>query len=840
MDHTRRFFRILTEPAAVRFIMRLLAALAALEMLEVFFGCSFSGRLPFLFLLSVSLLAGELSGKPILGLFSCAALVLSVSLLFTWLNSGENADAPKSMLLSGGIFLLIGLLTAEGPRSYSRKGNPLPSTDGNSLPFTEENSLHSADGNGLHSPEDNRLHSPEGNSLHSTEKSSLSSTEETVFHLRGRVGSRILTAALLTGLLCGFLFDRSLSALTTASVLVLVLFEILSFVNPSAQKYFMLLFMFEALCLTFPRSAEPLDWSFAVKAGQGALEQIDYLFEEIRVRFSWVPGDAQSASYSGMGSFAKPKGHEDRVQLKIDRKNTADRTYFAGVHYTIPEDTGWTGRADESLPGEDIINLAAALVRAGKNAADASVFISDGHARIEYGYLHTRDIILPEYTFAVDLKNASLAENSADAFRFKKTQGRGTYYDASWIDVDTGSDSFDRMIRLCESDAQKIPSFEELREVLGGLPGVKASELLSEADYLSWAARNSEGPAPVYLNTDGATERMRSLAESITESCGSDYEKCLAVETFLRQFRYDTKADYSKKENITDAFLFEVQEGWCAHYASAMVLLLRLSGIPARYTEGFLCRYDRREDGFYLVSGSSAHAWPEAWIPGYGWMRFEPTAGYYTRQETSWAREETADAENERSGDDPDSAGSAGGPSGAVLPPPGPDEPLSAEDSSILPGNKVFLRIALTAASLCPLYLALILLLYRLILRIRYKKASLTDRIRLRLEDIFYLIRKLCPGEWKNAPLTDYPKALPDGPDKEELTRLIAEWYRIRYRGDEPDETLCALAESSVMSRKEQFLSAKGPKKAMRYLDLLLRMKSPVGFPGKHTGHIGT
>ena len=109
MDHTRRFFRILTEPAAVRFIMRLLAALAALEMLEVFFGCSFSGRLPFLFLLSVSLLAGELSGKPILGLFSCAALVLSVSLLFTWLNSGENADAPKSMLLSGGIFLLIGL-----------------------------------------------------------------------------------------------------------------------------------------------------------------------------------------------------------------------------------------------------------------------------------------------------------------------------------------------------------------------------------------------------------------------------------------------------------------------------------------------------------------------------------------------------------------------------------------------------------------------------------------------------------------------------------------------------------------------------------------------------------
>ena len=824
MDRSRRFFSILSEPAAVRFITRLLAALAAFEMLEVFFGCSFSLRLPLLLLLSALLLAGELSGRPFFGFFSCAVLTLSVSLLFMRLNSGDDTGVPESMLFAGGVFLLIGLLTAEEAGTHS----------------PEDHAAHSAKRTRADSPEKPAVHSVKEPRANSPEEHTVQSTKESRSPSRGRAGSRVLTAVLLTGLLCGFLFDRPLSAVTTASVLVLVLFEILALVNPSAQKYFMLLCILEALCFSFPRSADPFDWSFAVRAGQKALERIDYLFEDVRYRFPWTPGDSQSASYSGMGSFANPKGNENRVQLKINRKNTAGRTYFAGVHYTVPGNRGWTERADESLPGEDLINLAAALVRAGQSRENASVFTAPGHARIEYRYLHTRDVIRPEYTFTVSLADPSLIDSSPDTFRFRKTQGKGTYYDASWIDVDTGSDSFDLMIRLCESDAQKIPSFEELREVLGGLPGVKASELLSEADYLSWAARNSEGPAPVYLNTDGATERMRLLAESITESCGSDYEKCLAVETFLRQFRYDTKADYSKKENITDAFLFEVQEGWCAHYASAMVLLLRLSGIPARYTEGFLCRYDRREDGFYLVPGSSAHAWPEAWIPGYGWMRFEPTAGYYTRQETSWAREETEDAENERSGADPDSDGSAGGPSGAVLPPPGPDEPLSSEDSSILPGNKVFLRIALTAASLCPLYLALILLLYRLILRIRYKKASLTDRIRLRLEDIFYLIRKLCPGEWKNAPLTDYPKALPDGPDKEELTRLIAEWYRIRYRGDEPDETLCALAESSVMSRKEQFLSAKGPKKAMRYLDLLLRMKSPVGFPGKHTGHIGT
>ena len=82
MDHARRFFRILTEPAAVRFVTRLLAALAALEMLEVFFGCSFSMKLPFLLLPAASLLAGELSGRPLLGLFSGAVLTLLIFLLF--------------------------------------------------------------------------------------------------------------------------------------------------------------------------------------------------------------------------------------------------------------------------------------------------------------------------------------------------------------------------------------------------------------------------------------------------------------------------------------------------------------------------------------------------------------------------------------------------------------------------------------------------------------------------------------------------------------------------------------------------------------------------------------
>lgn len=811
MDHARRFFRILTEPAAVRFVTRLLAALAALEMLEVFFGCSFSMKLPFLLLPAASLLAGELSGRPLLGLFSGAVLTLFVSFLFTrWTGSGGSAAVPESILLAGGVFLFIAFLTAEGSDSASRVQAGLSFPEGSVSRFPK--------GIAPDSREEAVLSFPDGPYSHPRERFGLRS--------HGNAGSRFLTAILLIGLLCGFFFDRSLSAVTTASVLALVLFEILALVNLSAQRYFILLFMLESVCLAFPRSAEPLDWSFAVRAGQRALSRIEYLFEDIGYRFSWVPGEDRGAAYNGMGFFAAPNGNADRIQLKVSRKNKAPRTYFAGARYTVPGNRGWTERENETIPGEDLINLAAALWRSGQSGDAPPAFLTAGNTRIEYWYLHTRDVICPEYTYEVHLSDPSLTENFSGSLRFRRAQGKGTYYDASWIDVDTGSDSFDEMIRLCEPNAQKIPSYEELAGILDMLPGVMASDILSEADYSSWAAKQG-GPSSVYLNADGATDRMRELAETITASCIGDYEKCLAVEAFLRQFRYNTEADYSKKENITDAFLFDVQEGWCTHYASAMVLLLRLSGIPARYTEGFLCRYGLREDGFYLVSAGSAHAWPEAWIPGYGWMRFEPTAGYYTRQEVSWTNAESDPDANREGADEGDASGYSPGIS-ATIPTPAPDEDLPEEGSTASRGRKTFLRVTLTAAAVFPLYLLLILVLFRLIRRIRYRRASSKDRIRLQLRDCFYLIQKSFPGDWTNAPLSAYPEALPEGRLRADLSRLIDGWYRIRYRGDEPDKEIAFLAESSVTSLKRDYLSIKGLKKALRWLDLLLKMRSPL------------
>ena len=74
-----------------------------------------------------------------------------------------------------------------------------------------------------------------------------------------------------------------------------------------------------------------------------------------------------------------------------------------------------------------------------------------------------------------------------------------------------------------------------------------------------------------------------------------------------------------------DYFLFEEKQGYCDYYSSAMVVMLRAVGVPARYVRGY--SQGQKTDGVYHVLKSDGHAWPEAFFPGYGWVEFEPTSG---------------------------------------------------------------------------------------------------------------------------------------------------------------------------------------------------------------------
>ncbi len=110
----------------------------------------------------------------------------------------------------------------------------------------------------------------------------------------------------------------------------------------------------------------------------------------------------------------------------------------------------------------------------------------------------------------------------------------------------------------------------------------------------------------------------------------SPYDTAWEIESYLRDPRHFTySTDVSNVDcgarSVVDCFVYS-RTGYCEHFASTMVMMLRVQGIPARFVEGFLPG-DRTASGLETIKRDRAHAWVEAWFPGAGWVDFDPTGG---------------------------------------------------------------------------------------------------------------------------------------------------------------------------------------------------------------------
>ena len=129
------------------------------------------------------------------------------------------------------------------------------------------------------------------------------------------------------------------------------------------------------------------------------------------------------------------------------------------------------------------------------------------------------------------------------------------------------------------------------------------------------------------------TDRTRVLASEIAAPQDNALDIAVAVQNHLRTriaYREDIEVP-PENQDVVDYVLFDSQEGYCEYYASAMVVMLRTLGIPARAVVGYFpVQFDEAAGGF-LYRERNAHAWVEAYFPGYGWLPFEPTASQAPR-----------------------------------------------------------------------------------------------------------------------------------------------------------------------------------------------------------------
>jgi len=148
--------------------------------------------------------------------------------------------------------------------------------------------------------------------------------------------------------------------------------------------------------------------------------------------------------------------------------------------------------------------------------------------------------------------------------------------------------------------------------------------------------------------------RVKELAEEITAGVQTPYEKTALLQQYLQQsFPYTNTPDVSRSvsPDFVESFLFEIREGYCDYYSTAMVTMARSLGIPARWVKGYApgeqaelpdnlaFQQNRPVNNNYTITNADAHSWAEVYYGEYGWVSVEATPGFnaplLTKDETT-------------------------------------------------------------------------------------------------------------------------------------------------------------------------------------------------------------
>jgi protein-glutamine gamma-glutamyltransferase len=122
--------------------------------------------------------------------------------------------------------------------------------------------------------------------------------------------------------------------------------------------------------------------------------------------------------------------------------------------------------------------------------------------------------------------------------------------------------------------------------------------------------------------------RIPKLAEDITAKSANDYDRAAEIRRYLighYAYTLNLTAPTGAGADPLAYFLFTSRAGHCEYFATAMAVMLRSIGVPARYVTGFLPGEYNDVGGDYIIRGSDAHAWVEVYFNGYGWVTFDPT-----------------------------------------------------------------------------------------------------------------------------------------------------------------------------------------------------------------------
>lgn len=585
----------------------------------------------------------------------------------------------------------------------------------------------------------------------------------------------IVPAVFLTMLLYRF-FTGEVTKLSVLPVLFLSLLEIARVLyGRHAIRLTGCVSLLLLVLALLPIPEKPIDWSFVERMAQSVEDRIRTIQMDISYYMAGLSDGEGTTGYSGLGRISDQVGTERRPELLLSDRNVSAQLYLTGARFWKYEGDHWTGK-EETGDLSWTTGFLDALYREGVTREEAACFSELRDEHITYAYLRTKDRMLPLTT--AEIRDPAGQRNNG----FRK----GDAYDVRYLDVDFGSPMLQGIIRNAASSAQTERASSARAEA--SLPELSAYAKELYHASLTLTPEEDASTLSRYLDQTGITERMRTLAGEIAEQAKTPYDRALLTEQFLRQFSYRRATETG---DDIDRFLFDSGEGYCVHFATAMVLLLRAEGIPARYIEGYLGKFtEKDENGQYIVSSADAHAWVEAYIEGFGWVPMEPTPVVAaTAAESSWNRTPVTEEEREKQ----------------IFVPPVPvlDRSAGTETGSEPPeeDHNGYLFVLLVVIGFFAAFLLFAVALRFAVSRIAYQRLSDREKavagfLALRKK---YLAVTRC--ENKNQPMRTTLRNIEKMTDGVDSETLLTFWYEVRY-GDRTEVDPAALKELARIRRQ--------------------------------------
>ena len=538
--------------------------------------------------------------------------------------------------------------------------------------------------------------------------------------------------------------------------------------------------------LASPAPDKPYDWPVVNRIYQVVVDIINDISTKLDTR-----EDAAEVriGFSEKGSIGGEISDDSRVDMQISGiASRIDQIRLSGKTFTDFTGKEWvdndTSDARDSMM--DTISFRASLDEYTDKEKD---YIRRTKLHISYHDIISDHIFMPLKSMPLshDLRSEDYMERGGDVV-WPERRTEGSTYAVSYFLMNRDNHIFDEFLEKAgQPSRDKYNSTEKLINS-DGLEGC------GYEDYLMHVAHIKE----TYTNAPVLSDELRRYMDGVYEGADTRVEKLERLTAMLRGFEY-TESPGPLPDSIRDAgdfldhFVLKSRRGFCSHFATAFVLLARAEGIPARYVQGYLAEAQGRSS--IMVSSSAAHAWPEVYYEGAGWIPYEPTPAYESN--SYWSTDPFQTNDTEEAVDKTD------------------EKLMDKQEAELPEAGAVALDIPWYGIAISVgvglIFIILAIVIANLISAARLKRLDGEDRFISLYKQNIRILGFMNYKPYKNETLHEYRVRLMEAGFR--AVSFIKEYERYIYRGELSDSALRLAADE----KDELLLDLKG-KSRIRYL----------------------